>query len=277
MDWFRKKRKTKKLQQWKLNLPKLAKFHPDKPQGIETQWKNFVEKMVEEKIKQLPKGVVKSAFRDSSVYQQKLEQRGFKRLGSGYHSSVYAHPKSDKVIKVVNQLTDPWIDYAVWANRQGHGGKLAPKVYSYKLHQKGQFSVSVMEKLDKTVIDLGGEHDLAFTHDLFQHYLQGNNLQAGIFLDQIVPDATKFADALKKRYDGTKVRFDLHSQNFMVRKDGSFVVIDPLAGKGGMFNYGTSPVPVETSTYKRLRAKDFAPSPELKSYWRNYYGKSLDC
>lgn len=181
--------------------------------------------------------------RDMSRYQKYrafLEKKGFVQLGSGAYSVVYAKPKSDRVIKVI-RTRDNWIDYAVWANKEGYGGNLAPKVYSYKDHE--DFAVAVVERM-KTTLSGYREHDEQIVIGLVHSYVYNNNVLAGVLAHEIAPGISDFLVGVKKNVNG---RLDLHGGNFMLREDGSLCVTDPVAGEG-------------SATYTRLKVGDFTPT-----------------
>lgn len=171
---------------------------------------------------------------------EKLTKKGFKCLGSGHFSRVYGKEGSDRVIKISHQ-PDNWIDYVVWADKLGYAGNLAPKVFSYKYNEKGNYSISIVERMECTLHKLDTKHDHHVTVSMFEKYKAGNTL-AGCFLEEIVPTAASFVDALKKEFEGD--RFDLHNGNFMVRPDGTFCLTDPVCNEF-------------TGKYKRLKTKDF--------------------
>lgn len=170
-----------------------------------------------------------------------LQKKGFKRLGSGAFSTVYGKDGSDRVVKVTHR-PDNWIDYIYWAAKKGYTGNLAPKVFSYK--KIGDFSVAIVEKMEHTVnrVEEADPYNLV---DYLLHY-QHSIPQAAEFVDQLVPGLNKFVTELRGEFG----HLDLHRGNYMVRKDGSFVVTDPVASES-------------TSNYKRLRAGDFTPAQVL--------------
>ena len=181
--------------------------------------------------------------RDKSRYLKYcdfLEKKGFVQLGSGAYSVVYAKPKSDRVIKVI-RTRDNWIDYVVWANKEGYGGNLAPKVYSYKDYE--DFAVAVVERM-KTTLSGYREHDEQIVIGLVHSYVYSNNVLAGVLAHEIAPGISDFLAGVKKNVYG---RLDLHGGNFMLREDGSICVTDPVAGEG-------------SATYTRLKVGDFTPT-----------------
>lgn len=169
-----------------------------------------------------------------------LYRKNFECIGSGAYSQVYAKKNSDRVLKVT--LTqDNWIDYIHWSSQEGYSGTLAPRVYSYKKYS--EYSVAVVERMDKTLSKLSEKDDLKILSDLLYHSGRGNEM-AQLLMDEIVPGFSSFLKELRKRFKGQ--RLDLHSGNIMVRKDGSLAVTDPVCDTAG-----------PTIESIRLRAKDF--------------------
>lgn len=188
-----------------------------------------------------------SAFHDAYGFIAALKKRGFKPLGEGAFATVLGKDGYDRVLKV-NRRPDVWIDYAVWAAKAGEAGKYAPKVHSYKTikGKRGDFSVAVVERIDYTVSDTPSDHAMKILPDLL--YFAKDNPIAARFVDVLAPNLNKFVEKVRVEFDDK--RLDLHGENMMVRKDGSFVITDPVAGEN-------------TGKYKRLKAGDFTPAVSL--------------
>lgn len=181
--------------------------------------KGFVEKPANDNGKRSP-------FSCGISFANRLEKRGFKRLGAGCFSIVYAKEKSDRVIKV-GHSGDNWMNYILWGRSKGYEGKFTPRVYSYKWYEAG-FYVAVMERLKRTVGQGNWKKDKDLVlFDLFQKGRTGNDyaLSALGFLEK---GADKFALDLKEAANDNGWGWDDHSGNFMVRADGSFVATDPI-------------------------------------------------
>ena len=169
-------------------------------------------------------------FEDSRTYQKKLQKHGFEVIGSGAHSSVYARKGSDRVLKV-NYVNDNWPDFAKWAIDKGYAGTFAPKIYSLKQHKR--FYVCSMERLDKTMQAAGRKHPLAPAVDVFNFACHAND-NAKAILDLLVPGMDKFGEDLTAEF---KTDLDIHAGNFMLRKDGSLVAVDPVYGRSSGKTY----------------------------------------
>jgi hypothetical protein len=174
-----------------------------------------------------------SAFKGCYEFANKLMKRGFKHIGSGAYSRVVAKDGSDKCIKVCRHAqSDGWVDYVLWANKNGYGGTFAPKIYSYKWIKckgsEGGFGVAVMERMKQTVSRAKRTEDAKFLPILFEYGVYAND-NAKLLADLVQPGIGNFIDDFRKEF-GEDANFDLHTGNFMVREDGSFCVSDPLAG-----------------------------------------------
>lgn len=198
-------------------------------------------------VEVLPKPVQvnsSNVFSDAHAFGNKLIKKGFTALGSGAYSTVYGKEGSDRVIKVGRQPDDGWIDYCKWAAENGFAGGLAPKVYSYKRFNRGEreFSVAVMERMEKTGHRIGAQMDAYPIKWLIQMDLQYDNDMVKLLLDAASPKFREFGAKMRERFDS---HFDLHDGNVMLRKDGSLCITDPLANSS------------HASIKRRLKAKDF--------------------
>jgi hypothetical protein len=186
--------------------------------------------------------VTKNPLKTPWGYIDWLRRKGFEELGSGAYSTVLGKPGSDRVVKVSRTL-DNWIDYVQWAAKEGHAGKLAPRVYSWKRHEavdRNDFSVAVVERMAEPA--RGTKSDEALLLNLRQ-YARYGNLLASVYMEDILPGSVKFFNELQKLdLDG-----DIGGNNVMIRKDGTLCVTDPTAGN------------IRT-TVKRLRSGDLSPS-----------------
>lgn len=186
-----------------------------------------------------PIWVPKNPLSGALSYGAWLERKGWTKLGSGAHSTVFGRDNSDKVIKVTRTL-DNWIDYVQWAAKEGYAGNLAPRVYSWK--RRENWSVAVVEKMERGGYNADHKDDGALLMSLTYPARKGSVL-AQCFMEDITPGSVKFFDQLHKlKYDG-----DVGGNNFMFRKDGSLCLTDPCAGS------------IKT-TLKRLRSGELSPT-----------------
>jgi len=188
-----------------------------------------------------------SKWRDGEHFIAHLLKRGFEKIGAGCYSTVLAKPGSDRVVKVSRQI-DNWLDYVVWAAKRGHAGKFAPVVHSYRVVQgkHDKFYVAVVERLKQTLSSVEFSHRETYrAYEKLRRYMDGGNENAGIDADLVLPGGLRFAMDFKRNFRG---RFDLHANNWMVRKDGSVVCTDPL----------TTGNTSSTTAPKAMRSRDFA-------------------
>jgi hypothetical protein len=178
-----------------------------------------------------------------------LKKRGYVKLGRGSFGTVLAKPEASTVLKVMHNPTDGWLNYVQWASKEGYAGSFAPKVYSYKYIQKGNFGVALMERLDKTLTQVEDAEPASVVPSLFYKHVCHQNETAGNLLNSLFPGIKEFGIKLSQTYK----HFDFHGDNYMLRHDGSLVVTDPVAG-GATSDYIT-----------RMRARDFSLAPLIHS------------
>lgn len=145
-----------------------------------------------------------------------LASRGWIQLGAGCYSVVYTRLGSSKVVKI-NKDRDAVIDYLIWANEEGFGGKEAPKVYSYRTFPDGTYAV-LMERLEFTIQQAAGPRWLK-AWDSLRDELRDGYGPGG-------KEPREFVKRYRDRFQN--YGSDLHNQNFMLRKDGTCVLVDPF-------------------------------------------------
>ena len=184
----------------------------------------------------------RAALAQSAEYIERLERRGYKRLGSGLYSVVLAMPNSNRVIKV-GRGTDDWLDYIMWASRKGYGGTFAPRLYSLRVNIG--WYVAVVERL-ACVIAAHRDDDTpqyrAFRR--WSQYLYSGPRWAECTdedIEAISPGALQFTKDFIEAFPKGR---DLHDENWMVRHDGSLVLTDPLSSQS------------YTGGSKRIRSRD---------------------
>ena len=221
------------------------KTYTAKPKGKQGKLiENWMLEFGQKKFEFKKFGSASRPFDDGFAFIKALEKKGFKTLGSGAFSTVLGKDGSDRVIKVIRR-PDGWIDYIHWASKKGEAGRFAPKVFSYKKikGKKKDFSVAIVERLEYTLEVTPIDHALKILPDLI--WRANDNPMAASFADVLAPGLRKFMDDMGEKFE--KKNFDLHNGNLMLRKDGSFVVADPVCDG-------------DKSDYKRLKAGDFSPA-----------------
>lgn len=155
-------------------------------------------------------------------YHAWLLKHGFECIGGGVFSKVYAKPGSDRCIKVA-KAEDAWPAYILWAMRKRYTGTFAPKVYSLKFHHG--YYVAVMERLVCTLQDIICDSD-----DYYHHPGYTNQVRDFCRLGEHKhPDKADKWIKFAKAANGANLLQDLHNGNFMLRKDGQLVLIDPAS------------------------------------------------
>lgn len=214
-------------------------YHPKGKQGVlidRGRWLDFGEKRFIFR-KFMSK---RSPFCNAISFIYALKSRGFVQLGEGAFSTVLAKPGQKRVIKVIRR-PDGWIDYVHWGAKKG--SPFIPKVFSYKKikGKEKDFEVAIVERLEYTFEKAPKDHALRMIPDLM--YRSNDNPMAARFMEILAPGLKDFVSDVKKEFED---HLDLHSGNLMVRKDGSFVLADPVCSG-------------PKTEYHRLKAGDFSP------------------
>lgn len=193
-------------------------------------------------------------------YINRLQGKGFAKLGSGAYSTVMGKPGSNRVIKVSRSL-DNWIEYIEWAAKHGYAGGLAPRVYSWKKHGEGDnaWSVAVVERMKETLHDEKKDFQLM---NYLPHVAMRGNLLAQVYMEDMCPGSVAFFEGLRKHnYDS-----DIGRNNMMVREDGSFCVTDPTCGRL-----------TRLASVKRLRSGELSPTSFMNWNYESSYRYRSEC
>jgi len=174
-----------------------------------------------------------SAFDNARSFGKALEKKGWKWIGRGFYSSVYAKEGSKRVLKVGHRPeSDGWVDYVLWANRSGYGGSFAPKVYSYKWikGKESDFYLASMERLHATWHHVDKYAAVAPVGAIWPFVVNGNE-NAKIMADLFIPGLAKFSEDFLKEFERGH---DMHAGNYMLRANDpvGFVLTDPLSNPG---------------------------------------------
>lgn len=152
-----------------------------------------------------------------------LKKKGYELLGSGMFSQVLAKPGSDRCIKVGRN--DGWPKYILWAHANGYLGTYAPMVYSIKGFD-GWYMAS-MERLVTTVSQCRRDNAkfLGCEASVIQelHYNLKEAVQYQINFKNCPEGWQEFAEKIRLEH----IVDDCHDGNWMLRKDGHMVLIDP--------------------------------------------------
>jgi hypothetical protein len=186
-------------------------------------------------------------FSSGRSFIEALKKRGYSTLGTGAHATVLAKEGSNRVIKVLRQPADGWMEYIKWADDMGFTGTFAPKVYSYKYikGKESDFAIASMERLGLTLSRVKHDHPMSPIQALLPYVTHHNNDNAKKMLDFVLPGMSTFSAALGAKFG--RHSFDMHPGNLMLRNNAQFVVVDPVAGCSG------------ENTMKRFKARGAIP------------------
>ena len=185
-----------------------------------------------------------------------LKENGFEYLNEGYYAAVFAKPGHNRVVKISTVQDKCWVIFAQYAQSITNNPHL-PKIPWIKRYQgtynnhSVEFFITIIERLApltdiaiSKITDPGVLYGLLFYTDL------GSDTRTAIEgavhrHPNMDPDSFVKYDAVMKYRKhpfvnaiieinrlSTRCMKDLHSSNLMVRKDGTIVIIDPLAGPG---------------------------------------------
>lgn len=141
-------------------------------------------------------------------------QSGFSLIGGGMYSKVYGRPGTDWCIKVGRHL-DGYLAFTQLAIQKGWIGTHAPYIYSIKVMDG--FYITIMERLAVCVSNTRGTAwDMASTTQGSCEW-QDRVRWISVHVNEM-------------RNLGHKLHLDTHNGNWMLRHDGSLVIIDPIAG-----------------------------------------------
>ena len=186
-----------------------------------------------------------------------LLKNRFKPIGTGWFSAVFAKSGHNRVVKISTQADHCWIAFAQYAQSKTNNPHLPhiPWIKRYQGEREGipqEFFITIIERLTpltdqaiSRITDPGVLLGLIHYADLDSSTEEsidaaiskvGNSYNAGGTREFYRPDALikyknhPFIKAIIaiNNLPGGCVK-DLHSGNLMVRKDGTVVIIDPLA------------------------------------------------
>jgi hypothetical protein len=175
-----------------------------------------------------------------------MTKQGNAVIGTGcYAAALSSRADSNKIIKVGNNVNDPWLDYYILIKQNQHN-PCVPRIHSFYMDRENSYYVCVMERLS----DYNGTAYSGMANaDLCKEYTQ-KWITREEFIEHaskqptVFPHPEQLADLLDKISDQTDVfgneddeidwdedmsfmrKLDMHSGNFLYR-DGAIVVTDP--------------------------------------------------
>lgn len=173
------------------------------------------------------------------TYPRYLKKRGWKHLGSGSYSSVYAKPGSDRCIKIGAQ--DDWPDFIKWGIERGYCGTFMPKVFALKHFNARTDTRFYIASVERCIGALGGygekftaSQDQLELHETLVATISGYNRTNNYPSAPCPAEWKAFIDDLQK-FPNSSLRIDLKGANWLARTDGSICLNDPACGNGHWF------------------------------------------
>lgn len=183
-------------------------------------------------------------------------------IGVGCYSAAITSASRDKVLKVGNTTTDPWLQFYYKVVRTNPNNPHLPKVHSIHVDDDHDYYVAVVEKLyeheDRAYGDICGldaleelvantcnddsvgledwmdavqDVDLCFGEfDEHQLYAACNQIRHMIRTSYVDDDCE--CEYYEEDCDHTgyeSLNLDLHSNNILYREDGTLVINDPVS------------------------------------------------
>lgn len=168
-----------------------------------------------------------------------LTKRGNSVIGSGcYAAALSMSTTHHKVIKIGNNVNDPWLDYynLVLTNQDN---PCVPRIYSLHMDSEHNYYVAIMERLEEDYSDLANaaktlcreftegwhsEQDFLELAKQYEKQLPYPKHMLSLLLQ--IKERTDFftKDGVTEYCDG--LRLDMHNGNFLSR-DGAVIVTDP--------------------------------------------------
>jgi hypothetical protein len=184
------------------------------------------------------KPVVKPILKGYQRVAQLLERKGYRCIGQGAYSTVFAHADDPDWIIKLNREVDLWPSYIKWAKEHGYEGKFVPEVSALRtMNAKTKpFYIAKVKRLQTTLSDSADRepkhlvqylaNDLREDADTdweksIQSYKQqlADSRQEGI---------TKFVQDFYANFSGH--RLDLHGGNWMLDQHNKVYLTDPITG-----------------------------------------------
>ncbi len=161
------------------------------------------------------------------------EVMGLERLGSGAYSIVYALDDR-KVLKIVRDEDQGYASFVRFIQSKGRKFSAFPKVY-YVSEWAGH-AVYVLERMETPSEE--NEIDRRFLVELVQNCV-GRSARKGRKLSRFLNIPADFMEAMEalndwylansRNQDDYSFGLDIHSENVLIRADGSPVITDPFS------------------------------------------------
>lgn len=174
-------------------------------------------------------------------------------LGAGcYSAALESYARDDTVIKIGNNMGDPWIYYYNEVISQMQDNPCVPKVKSFHIDYANEYYVCVMERLENSCFNSAACDE---SYDTVKRYLHGDirkkkflKITKSLYqfpdpdamlelMDRIISltdafteeDAQEILDGISENgvEPGDATKLDLHSGNVMYRAGCELVITDP--------------------------------------------------
>lgn len=168
-----------------------------------------------------------------------LTKRGNAVIGSGCYAAAISCASPDKIIKIGNSMSDPWLDYYDMIIKPNQKNPCVPKVHSFYEDKENEYYVCIMERLtdyapriDKdTAVELCKDYTTLHVEEEEFRVVAANtpglcdNVDHLIFLLNKIREYTD--ELVSSVSDGEGYRkLDMHAGNFLFREN-QLVVTDP--------------------------------------------------
>lgn len=158
----------------------------------------------------------------------RLNDEGWSYEGSGHFATVLSHPdKPDRVLKVGGAnwydigAKDGWEAFAQYAME--NPSKHLPTIHSFRRSRNGAFYIAEMDRLE----ELPFNEKLRFPRASYESCASGDRSAK---FPKDTPESLKETLARIGERFKDDWRFDIHSDNVMVRPDdGTLVINDPIS------------------------------------------------
>ena len=164
-------------------------------------------------------------------------------LGVGCYSAVIlANNSRDQVVKIGSQIDDPWLDY-YYEVVKGMQSPHTPKISRLHVDKHVGYYIAIMEQLH--TLDNASSTFVELVRRYTVEEIAYDEVSAAADALDSIPSAEHFmsfldyvlarTDVVKKSWDCHKDcrdkdrTLDIHNGNWMLRRDGTLVLIDPWA------------------------------------------------
>lgn len=160
-------------------------------------------------------------------------------LGVGCYSAVLrANNSKDQVIKIGSRADDPWVDY-YHEIVKGMNTIHTPKVHRFYRDTTSGFYIAIMEELSPlgqesinfiSYVREYAEEEIGYA-DLLEKAKSMKSIPSAEsfidFIDYLIARTTVIQRGGCDDYDMDSRTLDIHQGNWMLRRDGTLVLIDP--------------------------------------------------